>query len=78
MVPGSQTKTGTEGEEAMTLKINDKVIIRSEPPRKCELCGKIAELRPYGPNREFICFECGMKDEETTSKQFGKLLEGEP
>lgn len=41
----------------------------------CELCGKSAELRPYGPNGESICFECGMKDEETTLKQFEKLLD---
>lgn len=39
----------------------------------CELCGKEAELRPYGPNGEFICFACGMKDEATTIRQFEKV-----
>lgn len=42
---------------------------------RCELCGKLDELRPYGPNGEAICFKCGMKDEETTRKQFIKIIE---
>jgi len=42
----------------------------------CQLCGKHAELRPYGANGEWICFECGMKDETTTEAQFYKLLDG--
>jgi hypothetical protein len=29
----------------------------------CQLCGKEEELRPYGPSGEWICFDCGMKDE---------------
>lgn len=40
----------------------------------CELCGVYEDLRPYGPNGEWICFPCGMKDEETTRKQLIKLL----
>lgn len=43
----------------------------------CQLCGKVDELRPYGPNGEEICFDCGMKDEKTTAKQFKKLVLGE-
>jgi hypothetical protein len=42
---------------------------------KCALCGKVDELRPYGPNDEWICFECGMKDEKTTKKKFENILE---
>lgn len=38
--------------------------------KSCEICGKISELRPYGPKGEWICFECGMKDEETTKQMF--------
>lgn len=34
-------------------------IICAESPRKCELCGKLAETRPYGPDGKRICFECG-------------------
>jgi hypothetical protein len=40
----------------------------------CELCGKKAELRPYGLGGKSICFACGMKDEETTKKNFLGLL----
>ena len=43
---------------------------------KCELCGADEELRPYGPNNENICFDCGMKDEATTSKKFKEMLDG--
>lgn len=43
---------------------------------KCEFCGVVAELRPYGPNNESICFDCAMKDEATTSKKFGEMLDG--
>ncbi len=47
-------------------------------PKKCEYCGKIAELRPYGENGANICFECGMKPENrnTTDRMFSSLLNG--
>ena len=38
-------------------------IIYAERPQQCDLCGKVAELRPYGPHGECVCFECGMKEE---------------
>lgn len=31
-------------------------VIEALPPDQCELCGKIAETRPYWPNFERICF----------------------
>ena len=43
---------------------------------KCQMCQKVEELRPYGPNGESVCFECAMKDEEAAKRQFGKLLDG--
>lgn len=43
----------------------------------CDLCQKESELRPYGPNHENICFECAMKDEETTGKMFAAMLDGQ-
>lgn len=44
---------------------------------KCELCGKEGEeLRPYGPNNENICFDCGMKDEATTNRKMDELMDG--
>lgn len=42
-------------------------------PAKCEMCGKVEELRPYGPNGESVCFVCAMKDEEAAERQFKKL-----
>ena len=52
-------------------------IISEEPPQACELCGKIDECRPYGPNDEQVCFECAMKDEETTKKKMAAYIFGE-
>jgi len=42
--------------------------IAQEPDDTCEMCGQVDELRPYGPNYERICFECGMKNEELTQQ----------
>ena len=53
-----------------------KVLNHRESDGKCQLCGKEADLRPYGPNEEWICFDCGMKDEATTAAQFAKATSG--
>lgn len=59
----------------MTHKDENGVIwIIEEPPGRCELCGVIAETRPYGLNGEQICHSCGMKDEETTKCKFAELF----
>ena len=58
----------------MTKRVGDVIIIESTAAAVCDLCGKTDELRPYGPNGEDICFDCGMKDEKTTTKQMNKLL----
>jgi hypothetical protein len=36
--------------------------------RKCELCGDIEELRPYGSMGENVCFDCGKKDENAMER----------
>ncbi len=51
--------------------------IKEEPLQCCEMCGVIDECRPYGPNGEQICFDCGMKDEETTRKKMAEYVFGE-
>jgi hypothetical protein len=51
--------------------------IAEEPVQVCQLCGVIDECRPYGPNKEQICFECGMKDEETTKKRMREYIFGD-
>jgi hypothetical protein len=52
-------------------------VIEQTAPQKCELCGEIEELRPYGPNGENVCFPCGMKDKAAVSRGFRRLIEGE-
>lgn len=47
---------------------------RHSKPQSCDLCGEVEELRPYGPNGEWICFNCGMKDKEATARAFQKRL----
>ena len=51
--------------------------IANEPKQVCELCGTIDECRPYGPNNEQVCFDCGMKDPETTHKKMSAYIFGD-
>lgn len=50
--------------------------ISKELPKRCELCGRVKELRPYGPNGEDVCFECGMENEKAMGIGFERLIEG--
>jgi hypothetical protein len=61
----------------MSKRIGNFIIITQEPDRVCELCGKVAECRPYGPNGKQICFECAQKDKKGTEKRMAKILFGE-
>ena len=58
----------------MTKLIGSTLVIEAEKPDVCEMCGDEDELRPYGPNGENICFDCGMQDEEAAMQQFAKRL----
>lgn len=60
----------------MSERINHIAIISVEKPQQCDFCGKIEELRSYGPNGECICFECGEKDKKITDKMMHKVLFG--
>ena len=51
--------------------------IAAEDDRECELCGKVTECRPYGPNGEDVCYDCGMKDKEAAKRQFAARVLGE-
>ena len=51
--------------------------IAEQPPEVCEMCGVIAECRPYGSNYENICFDCAMKDEETAKRKMAEYIFGE-
>lgn len=65
-----QAATGTNA-------MSERGIIYAEKPQQCDLCGKIAELRPYGPNGECVCYECGMLDKAAAKRGLCKLLFGE-
>lgn len=56
----------------MTQRIGNVLVIAVEPPSRCEQCGAIDETRPYGPNGERICFDCGRRDVKTTERQLRK------
>ena len=51
-------------------------IIYQKEPQECELCGKLAECRPYGPHGEQICYECGRKDVKGTEKRMSDYIFG--
>lgn len=53
--------------------------IMEEPPQACEMCGKIDECRPYGPNGEQICFDCATTkcDKEQVEKRMAAHIFGE-
>lgn len=61
----------------MSHRIGNVAVICQTPDAKCELCGKVAELRPYGPRGENICFECGEKDQASTARQMNRILFGD-
>lgn len=42
----------------------------------CAFCGRHEELRPVGPKNESICYDCAMKDEETTARKMRELMDG--
>lgn len=56
--------------------MSSRGIICEEPPQRCELCGVIAETRPYGENGEEICYDCGMQNREVTEAKMEEYLFG--
>ena len=52
-------------------------IIQEASPQACQMCGVIDECRPYGPNDEEICFDCAMKDVETTERKMAAYIFGD-
>jgi hypothetical protein len=65
------------GDEARALAveaIDTGRAIMAQPPGRCEDCGTVAETRPYGPNGENVCFDCGTKDEEAMKRAFERRM----
>ena len=63
--------------DGMSKRIGNIVIIEPEQESRCDLCGELAETRPYGPHGERVCFPCCMKDEPAAKRQMGRILFGE-
>ena len=57
--------------------MSSRGIIAPQADEVCEMCGKVDECRPYGPNDENICFECAMLDEATTKRKMAAYIFGE-
>lgn len=61
----------------MTRAIKNILLIEKEKPKRCQFCGKVAETRPYGPNGEDICIDCGMSTPmmiKAAEERFSKRL----
>lgn len=51
---------------------------RDDHPGICEVCHKpSAERRPYGPDHEWICPDCGERNPALTRKRIQQALLGE-
>lgn len=61
----------------MSKRIGKVFVASQENNQQCDDCGKIAELRPYGPNGSCICWECGQKDKAGTDKRMGQIMFGD-
>jgi hypothetical protein len=61
----------------MSHKVGKTFVITGERDGKCEECGKVDELRPYGKNAANVCFACAMKDEANAKAMFKKRVFGD-
>lgn len=74
-------KENKERVKGKVLKNGLTILDRTKPfDGKCEQCGNEEDLRPYGKDGRWICYDCGMKDLKTTTKRalhvmFGVSLE---
>lgn len=50
-------------------------VIASTGTKRCGMCGKVAELRPYGPGGMAVCFDCAMGDEPNAKRIFKAMLD---
>jgi hypothetical protein len=66
---------GQQVGELVAKAMDEGRVIAEQPPGRCELCGAVDETRPYGPNGEEVCFDCGMKDEAAVERGFDKRFD---
>ena len=57
--------------------MSSRGIIAPQGPEACEMCGAVEECRPYGPKDENICFDCAMKDKDTTERKMNAYIFGD-
>lgn len=62
----------------MTRRVDNLVIIEQELPQQCDQCGRIEEVRPYGPNGQVICWDCGQQDPTGTEQRMIRALYSTP
>jgi hypothetical protein len=67
---------GGEASALLVREIDAGRAIQAQPPGRCDLCGAVDETRPYGPNGENVCFDCGMQDEEACKRGFDRRMAG--
>src|SRR5579872_782208 len=65
-----------ERTDAMTQRVNGVVVIEGEPDRRCQLCDKVEECRPAGPNGEQVCWDCANKDKAAMERYSQRLFQG--
>lgn len=65
---------GKAAGELVVEAIDQGKLIQAQPPGRCELCDAVEETRPYGPNGEQVCFDCGMKDEDAAKRAFERRM----
>lgn len=70
--PGTYIIPTTPTSPAIIVGESGHIHIHSRADAKCEDCGQLAELRPYGKNGANVCFDCGMKDEANAKKLFAR------
>lgn len=64
--------------DVLTFRIGSVIVIDDEAPQQCDQCGTIAELRPYGPGGQVICWDCAQKDPAGTEARMNHVLYGDP
>lgn len=62
----------------MARRVGDVLVVdpvEVDAVAPCELCGVVAELRPYGPGGKMICLGCWEEDPEGRSRMLAILEE---
>ena len=67
--------------EGRCTAVSGKGVIAAEKPQQCDECGKVDELRPYGPGGRVICNPCMVAHPEWENEARARMAQhifGEP